>query len=77
MDLDDKTGWEDLANAIIVQAAEDYRSTCRSLKKHPHFRKLHAAKRSLERFFRSAWFRTLSGADGSKLIQDILKEVAQ
>lgn len=76
MDYNDNTGWEDLANAIILQAAEDYRSACRSLKKRPCFRRPQAEKRSLERFFRSAWFRTLSGADGSKLIQDLQKEVA-
>ena len=75
MDDDYNSGWEDLANAVIWQAAEDYRCACRALRKHPHFRKPQAAKRSLERFFRSAWFKTLSGADGNKLIQDIQKEV--
>ena len=48
--------WERLANAIIWQAAEDYRN----LESRTELEKL-------DRFFRSAGFSALCGLDGEKL----------
>ena len=55
-----RKGWEDLANAVVLQAVEDYERACRALRRRPDLRERAAEKRSLERFFRSRWFRTLS-----------------
>ena len=64
------TGYEALANAIIVQAADDYRKalvgSC-----NDHTRSI----RSLERFFRSDWFKTLTTVDGEYIMQKIRDEV--
>lgn len=55
--------YEKLANAIILRAVKDYRSA-----KRP------ATRTSIERFFRSGWFRELTSIDGEKLIADLRRE---
>ena len=55
--------YEELANAIILQAVKDYRLSDdeRELKE-------------IERFFRSGWFCVLSKVDPEFLIQSLQKE---
>ena len=55
--------WERLANAIIWQAAEDYRT----LESRTELEKL-------DRFFRSAGFSALCGLDGEKLLARLKEE---
>ncbi len=55
--------YENLANAIILQAVKDYR--------------LHDDEKELaniERFFRSGWFNTLTSIDPEMLIAKLRKE---
>ena len=59
-------GYEALANAVIVQAVQDYKL---ALKKNSDI----DIKR-LERFLRSEWFQVLTDLDGTYLIRKI-KEV--
>ena len=66
--------WEDLANAVVLQAAEDYAAVLRALLRSPGRKKYMERKRSLESFFRSRWFRVLSDADGKNLCRKIRKE---
>ena len=57
--------YEELANAIVLQAVKDYR--------------LQEDKRelaSIERFFRSAWFSTLTSINPEMLISKLRKEKA-
>jgi hypothetical protein len=57
--------YEELANAIVLQAVKDYR--------------LNEDKRelaSIERFFRSAWFSTLTSINPEMLISKLRKEKA-
>lgn len=65
--IDEKLGiqpnYEDLANAIIEQAGQDYIKAVKSGDKYN--------KKEIEEFFNSKWFNTLSNANGSKLIQGI------
>ena len=57
--------WQGLAEAVIVQAAKDYRTTLRCLCKKPgNTMKL----RELEAFFRSRWFQKLCDLDGKRLM---------
>ncbi len=74
MDYEEFSRWADLANAVIVQAAQDYREACLMLKYHPDHRKQMKRKKSLERFFRSAWFKRLSALDGEILLAELKKE---
>lgn len=55
--------YEELANAIILQAVKDYRLT-------DNEREL----QEIERFFRSGWFGVLSKVDPEFLIKELRKE---
>ena len=66
---------KNLANAIIITAANDYRTALRRLKRNPNSE---AAKRVIsktERFFRSDWYGVLTDVDGEYLIRRIREEV--
>ena len=55
--------YENLANAIILQAVKDYRLTDDEQQ-----------LQEIERFFRSGWFGALSKVDPEFLIKELLKE---
>jgi hypothetical protein len=57
------TPYENLANAIVLQAVKDYRL-------HDDEQQL----ASIERFFRSGWFNTLTSIDPETLIAKLRKE---
>lgn len=67
--------YENLANAIIVLAAKDYRSALRRQKRHPGSREIQGTINRLETFFRSAWFGVLTDVEGEYLIARIRKEI--
>jgi len=68
--------WEDLANAIILQAAEDYRICRRRIRRWPDQKEAQAMIREVERFFRSRWFCQLTDADGVRILDELKKESA-
>lgn len=70
-----RDNWEDLANAIVVQAANDYRRALRVLKAHPSYASAVKVKTEVEQFFRSEWYRSLSSVDGEVLIKRLNAEV--
>ena len=74
--VDEKEAYENLANAIIVSAAEDYRTVLRVLKKHPDNERLRNDARKLEAFFESEWYGLLTEVDGSYLIRKLREEAA-
>lgn len=55
--------YQDLANAIIVQACKDY--------EEPIYRK------EVENFIRSDWFKALTDMDGEILIRGLKKKVSK
>ena len=57
------TPYENLANAIVLQAVKDYRL-------HDDEKEL----ASIERFFRSGWFSTLTSINPEMLISKLRKE---
>ena len=67
--------YENLANAVIVQAAEDYRKALRKIKKAPENREAMDEALQIERFFRSAWYQVLTSVDGEFLIWSIREEI--
>ena len=69
-----RNGWEDLANAIIVQAAADYRTALRNLKKRPDNFDMKLMKLSCESFFLSWWCEVLTNADPVMIMLGIRKE---
>ena len=69
------TIYEDLANAIILQAVKDYRMALKSLKVNSRNRTVQTDKAEIERFFRSQWYSSLTDVDGEMLILSLQKEV--
>ena len=71
--------YEELANAIVIMAAKDYRKALRTLKKgyNPSSEKyIRAAKMKsdCERFFMGEWFKSLTDLDGRKIMENIQKK---
>lgn len=63
--------YETLANAVIIQAAKDYRAAYRKYLKNPAGNAAAYEMESLERFFASEWFRALTDADGGAILRRI------
>ena len=72
--MSDITIYENLANAIILQAVKDYRMALKSLKANARNRTAQADKAEIERFFRSQWYSTLTDVNGEMLILSLQKE---
>ena len=68
--------WEDLAQAIIMKAVEDYRKARRRVRHFPDQKGAQATIREVEQFFRSRWFAQLTDIDGEMLIKRLREEVA-
>jgi len=69
------TNYENLANAIILQAVRDYRTTLKCLKNNPWNYDADCRKNEIEHFFRSQLFTVLTSVDGEMLIRSLRKEV--
>ena len=67
--------YEKLANAIIIQAAKDYRSAMKRLSKHPYDGRASQMKHDAESFFNSGWLWHLTDVDGAFLMRKLRAEV--
>lgn len=70
----DLYGCQALATAVAKMAAEDWRKSARQeikAGKAGHYN----VRRECERFFRSEWFRTLTGVDGRYVLQELRREL--
>ena len=70
-------GYKLLANAIIEQAAKDYRAAYRMLTMNPRNRAAKREMKSIEQFFSSEFFSTICSLDGSQLLKDIRKDLEE
>ena len=69
--------YENLANAIIIQACTDFRRAYkRYLRRYRSSEKPDTELLELESFFRSDWYKTLTSVDGEYLMDRIKKEVS-
>lgn len=66
---DIKTGYENLANAIVAQAVDDYRRLLRGKRVQNK-----VTKKDCEKFFLSQWFESLTQVDGKKILKRLQKE---
>ena len=66
--------YEKLANAIIIQAAKDYRAALRKLRRNPRNHPAQAETDSIERFFRSGWYKCLTDVDGEMVLRKLREE---
>ena len=69
----ENNGWRLLADAIIVQSANDYRKLLRKMAKRPHDLELKHDKTDIERFFSSDRFNILCDLDGRELMRRLQK----
>ena len=69
--------YHDLANAIILQAVKDYKNALFRLDDNPNNRDARYDKKSLEKFFRSKWYATLTEVDPNRLMSDSVLEKTQ
>ena len=67
--------FEGLANAIIIQAAADYRLALKQLRQNPGFQPAIRMSYEVERFFRSDWFSILTRINGIELLARLKTEV--
>ena len=67
--------YENLANAIILQAVKDYKGALHRLDVNPKNRD--AMKERLERFFHSPWYEALTDLDADRLIEGVKERVHQ
>lgn len=67
--------YENLANAIVLQAVRDYRTALKSLKLNPSNKSAKIEKENIERFFRSDWYQVLTSVDGESLSRALRKEM--
>ena len=66
--------WEDLANAIIIRAAFDYREARVKLKENPKSKSAKEELEQIEHFFHSAWYRQLTRVDGAYILRRLKNE---
>ena len=66
--------YEELANAIVLQAARDYREVSRKLKNGRKNTDAQCTKEDCLRFFRSHWFAALTSIDPEFLIRNLDRE---
>ena len=69
--------YEELANAIVLQAVRDYRDALGMLAKNPNSILANRDKSDCERFFLGKWFSELTGIDGKQLMNKLQKEAEQ
>jgi len=66
--------WEDLAQAIILQAVADDQEAREKLRRRPDRKDAQEVLAECERFFTSIWFAHLNNADGEKLLHKLKED---
>ena len=67
--------WEDLANAIIIQAVKDYKIAYQRLLRHPESNGAQEEVRKLERFFYGRWYSQLTDVDPYYLLNRLKEAI--
>lgn len=66
--------YEELANAIVEQAAKDYREMRRKLKRNPNDMVARGQMGEVVRFFHSRWFGILTDANPDYILEQLKEE---
>jgi hypothetical protein len=69
------SGYEALANAIIIQAAKDFRAAYKRMKRFPNDARAQDEVREITKFFCSQRFEMLSDVDGPTLLKKMKDEI--
>ena len=68
-----ESAYRNLANAIIIQAANDYRKALDG-KSYYYNKTPEMVIKEVERFFHSSWYRLLTKIDGDFIIEQLHRE---
>ena len=68
--------YENLANAIVIQAAKDYKRALQALMRDPDSSPAQQRVYSIESFFCSKWYLQLTKVDGCLLMKKLKELVA-
>jgi len=71
--MNDRQPWENLANAIVIQALNDYMALDKARRKRPEDVYIQGKIYALEKFFRSDWYHVLTDADADYLLEAMRK----
>jgi len=71
----EREAYEDLANAIVVTAVQDYKHALVRLKRHPESESAKRDVERLEKFFFSEWYELLTNLDPSYLIRKLKEAI--
>ena len=66
--------YQELANAIVIMAAKDYRHALRIQRRNPGSQAAKMKIDEIEHFFRSEWYQVLTNIDGEMLIKKLREE---
>ncbi len=66
--------YQELANAIVIQAAKDYMAAIRALRKNPGSKAADDEAMSLEQFFHSRWYAALTDINPEYLINKLRRK---
>ena len=66
--------YQELANAIVIMAAKDYRHALRIQRRNPDSQAARIKIDEIERFFRSDWYRLLTDVNGEIMIKKLREE---
>ncbi len=67
--------YQTLGNAVVVQAAKDYRDAVKKLSRGKKNAAAAVTKEECERFFKSSYFNVFTQLDGRLLLSELEKEV--
>ena len=70
----DNDGYSNLANAIIIQAANDYRKARKQLKVNPNYKYALRTMVDVVSFFESDWFNQLTDVDSDYILRRLARE---
>ena len=63
--------WQDLANAIVLQAVKDYKAALKTLRKNTDHKPARRMVRECERFFHSGWYEMLTDIEPESLLRSV------
>lgn len=63
--------WEDLANAIVVQAVDDYLAAFKALQSDPDNFRAKRMQKEVLAFLKSEWYQTLTNVNPRVIIQHL------
>ncbi len=67
--------YENLANAIVIQAVKDYKQILKMCIQYPDDAEWQREKEELEQFFVSHWYSKLTEVDGEWLMRKIKEDI--